>query len=67
MPRLFFPFAWGAPSTDTVRPPPVTPPFWVKDTPGVVAWHADGSQLLPRFEHIFPEEATIGWTKKGGV
>lgn len=67
MPRLFFPFAWGAPSTDTVRPPPVTPPFWVKDTPGVVAWHADGAQVLPRFQHIYPEEATIGWTKKAGV
>lgn len=66
MPRLFFPFAWGAPSTDTVVVV-VPPPFWVKDTSGVIAWHADGAQLLPRFEHIYPEEATIGWTKKESV
>ena len=67
MPRLFFPFAWGAPSVDTVLIPPPPPPFWVKDTPSVVAWQADGAQLLPRFEHIYPEEATLGWTKKESV
>lgn len=66
MPRLFFPFAWGSPSIDTVIVVTV-PPFWVKDTPGPMAWQADGAQLLPRFEHIYPEEATITWTKKNPV
>lgn len=66
MPRLFFPFAWGTPSTDTVVVV-TTPPFWVKDNPGVVSWRADGAGILPRFEHIYPEEATIGWVKKEGV
>lgn len=67
MPRLFFPFAWGSPSIDTVVIPPPPAPFWVKDTPGVVAWQADGAQLLPRFQHIYPEEATITWQKKEPV
>lgn len=67
MPRLFFPFAWGAPSTDTVIIPPAPPPFWVKDAPGVVSWQAEGAGILPRFQHIYPEEATIGWTKKESV
>lgn len=57
MPPLFFPFRWGSPSVDTVIIPPAAPPFWVKDTPGVVAWHVEGASLLPRFEHVYPQEA----------
>lgn len=61
-----FPFTWGAPVV-AEPPAPEVPPFWVKDTPGVVAWHADGAQLLPRFEHIYPQDSDIGWTKKESV
>ena len=66
MPRLFFPFAWGSPSVDTVIVVTV-PPFWQKDTPGIVAWSASKPDILPRFQHLYPEEATIGWVKKESV
>lgn len=66
MPRLLFPFAWGAPSTDTVIVV-TTPPFWTKDTPGTVAWQASRANILPRFQHIYPEEATITWNKQEPV
>lgn len=67
MPRLFFPFAWGTPSTDTVIVPPAPPPFWVKNAPGVVSWRADGAPQLPRFQHIYPQDTNILWTKKEPV
>lgn len=67
MPRLFFPFPWGAPSTDTVIVPPAPPPFWVKDTPGALNWQMDGTPQLPRFQHIYPQSTNILWTKKEDV
>ena len=67
MPRFFFPFAWGSPSLDTVAQPIIPLPFWVKDTPGALAWSASKPDILPRFQHLYPDESTIGWTKKEPV
>ncbi len=65
---FLFPFIWGpATSTSTAVVPSVTTPFWVKDTPGAMNWLADGAQLLPRFQHIYPQESNLGWTKKDPV
>lgn len=64
MPRLFFPFVWGAPSVDTVLVV-TTPPFWTKDAPGSMAWRSEAAELLPRFQHLYPQDSDIGWTKKG--
>jgi hypothetical protein len=62
-----FPWIWS-PAAETIPPPPPpAPPFWTKGIPVALAYNARQAQSLPRFQHIYPEESSIGWTKKEGV
>lgn len=63
---FIFPFVWG-PQAPATPVPSTETPFWVKDTPGAMNWLADGAQLLPRFQHLYPQESNIAWTKKEPV
>ncbi len=54
MPR--FPFSWGATVPAAVVAPPV-PPFWRSVTGTSLHWYRVRAALLPRFEHVFPQES----------
>jgi len=59
---LRFPFRFG-PATVTSVTTAATP-LWVRLSATPQTWVADQAQLLPRFEHIYPEADTgPGWTK----
>lgn len=58
-----FPWVWS-PAPEAEPPPPPPPaPFWTKDTPGSLAWSGRQAALLPRFQHLYPQESGIGWQK----
>lgn len=54
MPR--FPFSWGARVPPAVVIPP-PPPFWSPVTANALGWQGVHAGLLPRFEHVFPQES----------
>ena len=54
MPR--FPFSWGARVPPVLVPPP-PPPLWMTVTTGALSWQRVRAGLLPRFEHLFPQES----------
>ena len=54
MPR--FPLSLGATVPAVVIPPP-PPPFWVDLAKDSLSWHAVSKDLMPRFEHVFPQES----------
>lgn len=56
MPRFFLPFPLGATVPAIVEPPP-PPPFWVPVTAGSLNWNGVRAGLMPRFEHIYPQES----------
>jgi len=62
-----FPWIWSPAEAAEPPPPPPPPPFWTKDTPGAMAYQSRAAQLLPRFEHIYPESSDFDWTKKNPV
>lgn len=60
MPRIGFPFIWGAePSSVVVLP--VVPPLWSSVGGGGGTWRGVRGGLLPRFEHIYPIVTGQGW------
>jgi hypothetical protein len=64
--RFFgWPFIWGpqAPSAATAGTPSVTTPVWTALGAVAQAWQADPAGLLPRFQHLYPQDSDLGWTK----
>ena len=57
MPRFLFPFPMGAEPGAAPPPPPPPPPFWTKLARGALTWQFVTAGQLPRFEHIYPQEA----------
>src|SRR6266576_2116878 len=64
MPRPFFPFSWGPDAPSVVTIPPI-PPFWEQLSPTVQTWVRDAAGLLPRFQHLYPEEQSsmLKWSR----
>jgi len=54
MPR--FPFSWGARVPPLVAPVPSLP-RWTSVTAGLLAWQRQRVGLMPRLEHVFPQES----------
>lgn len=54
MPR--FPLSLGATVPAIVEPPP-PPPFWTPLSAGALNWNRTRGGILPRFEHIYPQES----------
>jgi hypothetical protein len=55
MPR--FPlFPWGA-TVPAIPEPEPEPPFWTNLGKSALAWSAIAGDVMPRFEHIFAQEA----------
>ena len=54
MPR--FPLTLGSTSLVPIIPPP-PPPFWGIVTSDGLSWQAVSVGLIPRFEHVFPQES----------
>jgi len=62
-----FPWIWSPAEEGQAPPAPPEPPFWTKDTPGALTWQTRGAQVLPRFQHLYPQDSDIGWQKKDPV
>ena len=63
---LRFPFRWGVPSS--VVTAAAAAPFWTREIGAAQNWQVEGAQVMPRFEHIFPEADTgPGWEKVTNV
>ena len=52
-----FPFRFG-PATVTAPAVAAPTPLWVRDTPGSVSYSLQAAVVMPRFEHIVPEQDT---------
>ena len=53
-----FPFQWGPQPDALPAPPAPAPPLWTRATPFVGNYQFQAAQVMPRFEHIFPEADT---------
>ena len=51
-----FPFVWS-PLVEVVVVPPVVPPVWTNVAAAVHAWQVQAAPVLPRFQHIYPQES----------
>ena len=59
-----FPFVWG-PAVVAAPAAEEAAPFWTKQAAGAQAWSEQAVGALPRFQHLYPQEAdaTFTWIK----